>query len=174
MPRMRHLSRKRDNVLRMQPLSRKRCASAQMRPLSRKRCKVLRMRPLSRKRDASAQMRPLSRKRRKVLRMRSLSRKRDASVQMRPLLRKCPLGTPKTISVDEITPACSESEPCRIKCIWAFRTRNAAEIALRTNIGFVTTALHAKYCRNRIGNEHRVCNHWFTCEIPQKSHWERT
>ena len=31
------------------------------------------------------------------------------------------------------------------------------EIALGTNIGFVTSASLAKYCRNRIGNEHRGC-----------------
>ena len=56
--------------------------------------------------------------------------------------------------------------------------RNNAEIILGTNIGFVITALHAKYNRNptgmnigfvtnalpakynrnRKGNEHRVCN----------------
>ena len=49
-----------------------------------------------------------------------------------------------------------------------------AEAALGTNIGFVTTDLHTKDCRDRIGNEHRVCNHGFTIEILQKSHWERT
>ena len=36
---------------------------------------------------------------------------------------------------------------------------NTAETALGTNIGFVTTDLHSKYYGNRIGNEHRVCNH---------------
>ena len=57
-------------------------------------------------------------------------------------------------------------------------------------MGFVTTALHAKHNKNRIGNEyrvcnisftseilqespreHRVCNHWCTCEIMQNSQW---
>ena len=36
--------------------------------------------------------------------------------------------------------------------------RNIIDIVLGANIGLVTIALHAKYCRNRIGNEHRVCN----------------
>ena len=65
--------------------------------------------------------------------------------------------------------------------------RNIEKIVLKTNIGFVTTALHAKdnrnrigherrfvtsalhakYCRNRIGNEHRVCNHWFTWDTAE-------
>ena len=49
--------------------------------------------------------------------------------------------------------------------------RNTAEIALETNIGFVTTDLHAKYSRYRVENEHRVCNNLFTYEIPQTSHW---
>ena len=31
----------------------------------------------------------------------------------------------------------------------------------------------AKCCRNRIGNDYRVCNHCFTCERLQKSYWER-
>ena len=39
-----------------------------------------------------------------------------------------------------------------------------------TNIGFVTTDLHPKYSRNRIGNEHRVCNRCFTYERLQKSY----
>ena len=52
--------------------------------------------------------------------------------------------------------------------------QNIAENVLETNIGFVTTDLHTKDCRDRIGNEHRVCNHGFTIEILQKSHWERT
>ena len=42
--------------------------------------------------------------------------------------------------------------------------RNFPEIVLGTNIGFVTNALHSKYTRHRIGNERRVCNHWFTYE----------
>ena len=37
-----------------------------------------------------------------------------------------------------------------------------------------TRYLHTKYCRNLIGNEHRVCNRIFTCEIPHKSHREQT
>ena len=52
--------------------------------------------------------------------------------------------------------------------------RNTAEIALETNIGFVTIDLHPKYRRNRIENEHRVCNLGFVCEILQKSHETRT
>ena len=48
--------------------------------------------------------------------------------------------------------------------------RNTAEIAMGTNIGFVTTDLHPKYNRNRIGNEHRVCNRFFTYERLQKSY----
>ena len=50
-------------------------------------------------------------------------------------------------------------------------TRNAAEITLGTNIGFVTTDLHAKYSRYRVENQHGVCNNLFTYEIPQTSHW---
>ena len=38
--------------------------------------------------------------------------------------------------------------------------RNIAEIELGTNVGFVTSDSHTKYRRTRIGNEHRVCNHW--------------
>ena len=56
---------------------------------------------------------------------------------------------------DEIPLACSECDPCRINCICALRMRNTAEIALGTNIGFVIDDLHTKYCRNRIGYEHR-------------------
>ena len=72
--------------------------------------------------------------------------------------------------------------------------RNTIEIALKTNIGFVTSDLYANDCRNRTENEHRVCNlrfvfeiveklneneHrvcniGFVCEIPQKSHETRT
>ena len=145
-----------------------------MRPMSRKRYNVFRMQPLSRKRDANAQMRPLSRKRCKVVRMRPLLRSRHTSTQMRPLSRKWHRGVQKTVPVTKIAFQCSECEHCRINCIWAVRMRNTAEIVLRTNIGFVTTALYAKYCRNRIGNEHRVCHNWFTYEIQQKSHWEQT
>ena len=123
-------------ALKMRPLSRKRCVTAQ---------KALRRRFLSKKPHLGAQ--------------RALSRKRYASAQMRPLPRKRHLGAQKTIPVDEIAPACSECEPCRINCICALRMINTAEIVLGTNIGFVTTDLHAKYRRNRIGNEHRVCNH---------------
>ena len=34
-------------------------------------------------------------------------------------------------------------------------------MALGMSIGFVTTDLHLKYCRNRIGNEYRFYNQWF-------------
>ena len=145
-----------------------------MRPLSRKHYNVLRMQPLSWKRDANAQMRSLSRKRCKVLRMRPVTRKRHTSAQMRPLARKRHRGVQKTVPVDKIALRCAECEHCRVNCIWTVRMRNNAEIALRTNIGFVTIDLYAKYGRNRIGNEHRVCNHWSAYEIPQKSDWERT
>ena len=123
-------------ALKMRPLSRKRCVTVQ---------KALRRRFLSKKPHLGVQG--------------ALSRKRYASAQMRPLPRKRHLGAQKTIPVDEIAPACSECDPCRINCIYALRMINTAEIVLGTNIGFVTIDLHAKYRRNRIGNEHRVCNH---------------
>ena len=48
--------------------------------------------------------------------------------------------------------------------------RNTTEIALKTNIGFVTSDLYANDCRNRTENEHRVCNLRFVFEIQEKSH----
>ena len=45
--------------------------------------------------------------------------------------------------------------------VYSVYVRNTIGILSGTKIGFVTTALHAKYYRYRIGNEHRVCNHWF-------------
>ena len=43
--------------------------------------------------------------------------------------------------------------------------RNAMEIALKMNIGFVTSDLYVKYIRNHIANEHRVCNLRFICKV---------
>ena len=62
--------------------------------------------------------------------------------------------------------------------------RNISEIVKGTNIGFATTDLHTNTAeitfyrtsnllpliyvrtnRNRVENEHKVCNHCFTCEL---------
>ena len=69
--------------------------------------------------------------------------------------------------VEETTPICSKDVSCRQNRVSLFRMR------------LLSHKLHlsrqnAKYCRNRIENEHRICNHRFICEILQNSHWERT
>ena len=67
------------------------------------------------------------------------------------------------------TPKEKTTERCR--CVKS--NINSHVKQLLQTIGFVTTDLYAKYIRNRTGNEHWVCNQWFTCEILQKTHWER-
>ena len=68
----------------------------------------------------------------------------------------------------EETPSrCSEDDSCRRNRTCVLRMR-----ALSHKLHL--SSQNVKYCRNRIGNEHRVCNQWFTYEIQQKSHWERT
>ena len=59
-------------------------------------------------------------------------------------------------------------------CALQLAVTNTAEIALGTNVGCVSIGLLTRHNRNRIGNEHRICNHWFTCEMQQKSDWKRT
>ena len=134
---------------------------------------VLRMRPLSRKRRVTIQSATLVRYAgaqnatpvEETLCNRSKSGEKTSPVKEtapeRPAcpdeetLRKRSNATP----AEETTSRCSEGDCCRINCVCALIMRNTVEIALGTNIGFVTTDLHEKYSRNRIGNEHRVCNH---------------
>ena len=69
--------------------------------------------------------------------------------------------------VEETPPGYSEDDFCRRNHTCVLRIR---ALSHKLYLSFQK----AKCCRNRIGNEHRVCNHCFTCEILQKSHWERT
>ena len=78
-------------------------------------------------------------------------------------LRKRSNATP----VEETPPRCLEDDFCRRNRTCVLRIR---ALSHKVYLSFQ----NAKCCRNRIENEHRVCNHCFTCEILQKSHWERT
>ena len=69
--------------------------------------------------------------------------------------------------VEETPPGYSEDDFCRRNHTCVLRIR---ALSHKLYLSFQK----AKCCRNRIGNEHRVCNPCFTCEILQKSHWERT
>ena len=69
--------------------------------------------------------------------------------------------------VEETPPRCLEDDFCRRNRTCVLRIR---ALSHKVYLSFQ----NAKCCRNRIENEHRVCNHCFTCEILQKSHWERT
>ena len=48
---------------------------------------------------------------------------------------------------------------------WKTNVRNTLEIVRAMTIGLATTSLQLQYCRNPIGDEHRACDHRFTCEL---------
>ena len=147
------MSLKRYNVLRMQPLSRKRDASDQMRSLSGKPCKVIRMRPLSKKRYNVLRMQPLSRKRDANAQMRPMSRKRCKVARMLPLLRKRYTS--------------DQTEPCR-------RNRSSVVRMPALSHKFYLRRQNAKYCRMRIENEYRICNHDLFAKFSRNLYWELT
>ena len=88
-----------------------------------------------------------------VLRMRPMSRKRRVPTQSATLVRYA--GAQNATPVEETlynrskiaqkTIPVKDTVPGRPEC--------------GNEHGVVTTALHATYCRNRNGNERRVCNH---------------
>ena len=69
--------------------------------------------------------------------------------------------------VEETLPGYSQDDFCRRNHTCVLRIR---ALSHKLYLSFQ----NAKCCRYRIGNDHRVCNPCFTCEILQKSHWEQT